>query len=182
MLSSPPSAIASQLQSFLAERAVAENKPVARQLPGGAEEAKFDSNDWLGWAKSFFSWAGGLKPAKWQTAPLEPQSMPDDAHVALLADWGTGLYGAPACAKCISSSGKPFTHVIHLGDVYYSGTESEIDERFIALWPTVAGRTISLAMATTKCIRAGMDISGGCFRCLRKRQAILLARTNTGCW
>jgi Calcineurin-like phosphoesterase len=139
VLSSPPSAIASQLQSFLAERAIAENKPVARQLPGGAEEAKFDSDDWLGWAKSFFSWAGGLKPAKWQTAPLEPESMPDDAHVALLADWGTGLYGAPACAKCISSSGKPFTHVIHLGDVYYSGTESEIDERFIAVWPKVAG-------------------------------------------
>src|SRR5882762_4515302 len=38
VLSSPPSAIASQLHFFLAERATTENKPVARQLPGGAEE------------------------------------------------------------------------------------------------------------------------------------------------
>jgi hypothetical protein len=139
VLSSPPSAIASQLQSFLAERAIIENKPVARELPGGAEEAKFDSNDWLGWAKSFFSWAGGIRPAKWLTAPPDPLAMPTDARVALFADWGTGLYGAPACAKCISGSIKPFTHVIHLGDVYYSGTEKEIDERLIGFWPNVPG-------------------------------------------
>ena len=139
VLSSPPSAIASQLQSFLAERAIIEDKPVARQLPGGAEQAKFDSNDWLGWAKSFFSWASGITPAKWLTAPPDPLAMTDDARVALFADWGTGLYGAPACAKCISGSSKPFTHVIHLGDVYYSGTEKEIDERLIGFWPNVAG-------------------------------------------
>jgi hypothetical protein len=69
VLSSPPSAIASQLQSFLAEHAHAEDKPVARELLGGAEEVKFDSNDWLGWAKSFFSWAGGLKTQS-GSAPL----------------------------------------------------------------------------------------------------------------
>jgi hypothetical protein len=139
ILSSPPSAIASQLQSFLAERAVIEDKPVVRQLPGGAEEAKFDSNDWLGWAKSFFTWAGKIRPANWLTAPPDPEAMADDARIALFADWGTGLYGAPACAKCISESGKPFSHVIHLGDVYYSGTDREIDERLIALWPSVTG-------------------------------------------
>src|SRR5258707_13373600 len=60
VLSSPPSAIASQLQTFLAERAIQENKATARDLPGGAEEAKFDSNDWVGWAASFFTWVGGL--------------------------------------------------------------------------------------------------------------------------
>jgi Calcineurin-like phosphoesterase len=139
VLSAPTSAIASQLQSFLAERAVVEEKAKVRELPGGAEEAKFDSNDWLGWAKSFFSWVGGLKDAEWQSAPLDPEPMSDTARVALLADWGTGLYGAPECAKCISASAKPFTHVIHLGDVYYSGTSREIDGRFIAFWPKVGG-------------------------------------------
>lgn len=141
VLSSPPSAIASQLQTFLAERAVAENKAKARTLPGGAEEAKFDSGDWLGWAASFFTWIGRLDKAKWLTAPAEPAAMPADARVAMLGDWGTGLYGAPACARCIGTTVPAFTHVIHLGDVYYSGTQDEIKERFLAVWPNISGAT-----------------------------------------
>jgi len=139
VLSSPPSAIASQLQTFLAQKAAEEAKPIDRELPGGAVEAKFDSKDWFGWAKSFFTWAGQLDKAKWLSAPANPDSMPSSARIALIADWGTGLYGAPPSAKCISSDRKPFTHVVHLGDVYYSGTKNEIDERFVAFWPQVRG-------------------------------------------
>lgn len=139
VLSSPPSEIASQLQTFLAEKATEEDKATARELPGGAVEAKFDSKDWFGWAKSFFTWVGKLDKAKWCTAPPNPVTMPDNARMALLADWGTGLYGAPPSARCISSDKLPFTHVVHLGDVYYSGTASEIDERFVAFWPSVKG-------------------------------------------
>jgi len=139
VLSSPPSELASQLQTFLAQKAAEENKPIARELPGGGVEAKFDSKDWLGWARSFFTWVGRFDYAKWLTAPPDPQTLPENARIALLADWGTGLYGAPASAKCISATKPPFTHVIHLGDVYYSGTEHEIDERFVAFWPSVGG-------------------------------------------
>jgi hypothetical protein len=137
VLSSPPSETASQLQTFLAEQAAREDKPLVRELPGGAVEAKFDTQDWLGWAGSFFTWIGGLKKARWLTALAHPEPMPDDARIALLADWATGLYGAPASAKCIAATSKGFTHVIHLGDVYYSGTTSEIDGRLIAFWPSV---------------------------------------------
>ena len=137
VLSSPPSEIASQLQTFLAEKATEEDKATARELPGGAVEAKFDSKDWFGWAKSFFTWVGQWDKAKWLDAPPNPDTMLDNSRIALLADWGTGLYGAPASARCISSEKSPFTHVIHLGDVYYSGTTSEIDERFMAFWPHV---------------------------------------------
>src|SRR5262249_3253675 len=136
---SPPSGLASQLQTFLAEKAAEENKPIARELPGGAVEAKFDSTDWLGWAKSFFTWVGRLDPAKWQPPPPEPEPLAEDARMALLADWGTGLYGAPASSKCIDATQPGFTHVIHLGDVYYSGTTSEIEERFIPFWPSKPG-------------------------------------------
>jgi hypothetical protein len=139
VISSPPSAIASQLQTFLAEKAAEEGKETARALPGGAVEAQFDSKDWLGWAKSFFTWVGQLDKAQWRTAPADPETMPPKVRMALLADWGTGLYGAPSSAKCISSDKVPFTHVIHLGDVYYSGTKSEIDARFNAFWPNVIG-------------------------------------------
>jgi hypothetical protein len=139
VLSSPPSELASQLQTFLAERAAEEGKPIERELPGGGVEAKFDSKDWLGWAKSFFTWVGRLDYAKWLTALPDPEPLAEDARIALLADWGTGLYGAPASAQCIAATKPAFTHVIHLGDVYYSGTTSEIDERFTAFWPIVTG-------------------------------------------
>lgn len=139
VLSSPPSELASQLQTFLAQKAAEEDKPIERELPGGAVEAKFDSHDWLGWAKSFFTWVGRLDYAKWLTAPANPESLGENARIALLADWGTGLYGAPASAKCIGATKPAFTHVIHLGDVYYSGTEQEIDQRFATFWPTIDG-------------------------------------------
>ena len=144
VLSSPPSQLASQLQTFLGQKATEEDKPIERELPGGGVEAKFDPKDWLGWAKSFFTWVGRLDPAEWLTAARNPEALEENARIALLADWGTGLYGAPASAKCIGATKPAFTHIIHLGDVYYSGTPKEINERFIAFWPPVSG-AISLA-------------------------------------
>jgi Calcineurin-like phosphoesterase len=136
VLSSPPSEIASQLQSFLAQQAAEENKDIKRTLPAGGVEAQFDTHDWLGWAGSFFTWIGKLKKEKWRD-PSSVEPMGDDARMALFGDWGTGLYGAPAISQCVSADKNGFSHVLHIGDVYYSGTTSEIDERFIAFWPKV---------------------------------------------
>jgi len=95
VLCSPPSELSSQLQTFLAQEAAEKDKPISRELPGGAVEAKFDSEDSLGCAKSFFTWVGHNKYAKRVTPPPDPQSVPEDARIALFADWGTGLYGRP---------------------------------------------------------------------------------------
>ncbi len=135
VLSSPPNQMGALLQSFLEERAEEEGKPILRDLPGNALEVKFDPKDWLGWAGSFFSWASGIVKHDWQTASLDPEPIPSRIRMALLADWGTGLYGAPDCAKCISLDKDSYTHVLHLGDVYYAGTKKEVARRFLALWP-----------------------------------------------
>jgi hypothetical protein len=55
-----------------------------------------------------------------------------------LGDWGTGLYGAPACAASIERDGD-YDLLLHLGDVYYSGTPKEVRENFLELWPSVPG-------------------------------------------
>jgi len=89
VLSSPPSELASQLQTFLAQKAVEENKSIARELPGGAVEAKFDSKDWLGWAKSFFTWVGRFDYARWLTAPTDPQGLPERADRSPSRGYGT---------------------------------------------------------------------------------------------
>jgi hypothetical protein len=73
-------------------------------------------------------------------APVEfPLS--DSARVLLVSDWATGLRGAVSVAarmreKVVEglAAGRD-VHVVHLGDVYYSGRPSEYLERFLKRWP-----------------------------------------------
>jgi predicted phosphodiesterase len=58
--------------------------------------------------------------------------LPDKAKVALLADWGTGQPGAAEMLDRIAA--KDPDAVIHLGDVYYSGTEHEFRNYFWSIW------------------------------------------------
>jgi hypothetical protein len=74
-----------------------------------------------------------LRPSNTTADPF-----PDHARVAMTADWGTGLYGAPKIAQRMTQMGG-FDLLMHLGDVYYSGTEEEIQERFLDVWPRTAG-------------------------------------------
>jgi hypothetical protein len=72
-------------------------------------------------------------------APAGPVALAPDARVILLGDWGTGLPGAVAVAEAIGhrldqGRGRE-QHVIHLGDVYYSGWREEYETRFLPHWP-----------------------------------------------
>ncbi len=125
--------MASLLQSFLAERAEKQAEEAAAGF-----EVKFDDVDIFGWVGSFFTWWRGLRKHAWQAPPLVPEGFGNALRVAVLGDWGTGLYGAPACAESIAAA-KGFGLLLHLGDVYYSGTEKEVKQRFLELWPDVPG-------------------------------------------
>jgi 3',5'-cyclic AMP phosphodiesterase CpdA len=56
--------------------------------------------------------------------------LPNDAVVAIIGDWGTGLDDAISMLKYIVTHVKP-TAIIHLGDIYYSGTPSECETAFV---------------------------------------------------
>lgn len=58
--------------------------------------------------------------------------LPATATIALLADWGTGQDNARKLLAKVAS--KTPDVVIHLGDVYYSGTEYEVRNYFYAIW------------------------------------------------
>ncbi|MEA2254042.1 MAG: hypothetical protein QOG35_87 [Solirubrobacteraceae bacterium] len=70
----------------------------------------------------------------------------DDARVVLVGDWGTGLPRARAVAAHMAAEvGEALAagreaHVIHLGDVYYSGDAREYDRHVLdaGLWPVDA--------------------------------------------
>jgi len=126
-------ATSAQLQTFLASQARTE------PARAGGLEAKFDSNDILGWFGSFFSWWKKIRPHAWATADAQPAPIADVVRVGLLADWGTGMYGAPVCAQSMAADKAGFQVLMHLGDVYYSGDDNEVQDRFLKLWPKVNG-------------------------------------------
>jgi hypothetical protein len=128
----------SRLQSELARRASAE-----RRLAAGGLEVKFGTGlgggDWFGWMRSLLDWVDRREAHP----PVRPKTtattaIVDNARIAMTADWGTGLYGAPRIAQQMQRMA-PFDLLLHLGDVYYSGTNDEVQERFLDVWPRTAG-------------------------------------------
>ena len=132
------------LQSELARQA-----SDARALESGGLEVKFGAGigggDWFGWIFSLFDHIDRSHAHPMvRSTTTTPDRIPDNAKIAMTADWGTGLYGAPKIAQQMKKIGG-FELLMHLGDVYYSGTEDEVQERFLNMWPTAAGkRTVAV--------------------------------------
>jgi hypothetical protein len=63
--------------------------------------------------------------------------LPAKATVALLADWGTGQDDARRLLTKLAARSPDV--VLHLGDVYYSGTLNEVQNYFYAIWQKVLG-------------------------------------------
>ncbi|HEX4964914.1 MAG TPA: metallophosphoesterase [Thermoanaerobaculia bacterium] len=69
-------------------------------------------------------------------------SSPDQVVLALVGDWGTGAYPGGAATDIMSQiTGLNPDYIVHLGDVYYSGTGgdflplNEEQDNFLNLWP-----------------------------------------------
>jgi predicted phosphodiesterase len=58
----------------------------------------------------------------------------NQVRIAIAGDWGTGNYSSQNIANRMRDL-KP-DHTIHLGDVYYSGTDDEERNRFVGKWPS----------------------------------------------
>jgi predicted phosphohydrolase len=91
-------------------------------------------------AKAFRNFA---KRRPFPDRPAEPATMADNARVYLVGDWGSGISRAKKIGERIrvmlDDEGKRDQHVIHLGDVYYSGWPEEYDDHFLRDWPVLPG-------------------------------------------
>jgi len=139
VLASAQDPVASLMQSFLVENppgGIVKGNPILTG-PVAMTEVKYDEHDILGWIGSFFTWWRKIRPQSWLGPPPVPDSIGDgeSMRVGLVSDWGTGLYGAPAIAASITADPKPFDMLLHLGDVYYSGTKDEAQHNFLDAWP-----------------------------------------------
>jgi len=69
---------------------------------------------------------------------LNPRfTMPNDAQIAIVGDWGTGDKVAANLLAEVKKLGA--TVLVHLGDIYYSGTRSEVEDNFLNICRTVLG-------------------------------------------
>jgi len=145
IMSSSKNALASRLQSYLVERALAEQPQAAAPIAGQVQEVKFDNLDVIGWLPVGLRLI--FRPKKFERPDPSGAAVPiaDKLRLGMFADWGSGLYGAPKIRESILNDPTPYDMLMHLGDVYYSGSDREVEERLVSMWPvTGAGHHVAL--------------------------------------
>lgn len=111
--------------------------------PGGSiwGNDKYEKLD-VGWIYSLYKFVTyqlglaeihkfGITPSIIESSKNKP------VRIAIVGDWGTGKFGkhdGPAVAVMKGIEKRNPDYVIHLGDVYYAGTEDEEQENFLSLW------------------------------------------------
>ena len=144
VLHTPRDPMGALLQTHLARQGAKENKLeefLLHAIEGVKEffEVRFSPQDWVGWAASFFTWIEGIDKAKQPAADAAAAVVPNDFAAGILGDWGSGLYGAPVCARSIIEDRDPYGMLLHLGDVYYAATSEEVQDRFFRFCPHAPG-------------------------------------------
>lgn len=81
--------------------------------------------------------------------------LPAQARVAIVGDWGTGQQDAKALLAAIARKNPDV--VIHLGDIYYSGTEFEMENYFLNIWQN----ELDLAKTPTFTLAGNHDMYSG---------------------
>jgi predicted phosphodiesterase len=156
-LSSPKASLATSTDAPGAGAVVADCAKVAAQflwaeITGDkqksdlyASELKFAECDALGWGECLTAYLAFK--ATCGTLPYRPNqdvviSLAQQATIAIIGDWGTGDEVAINLLQQIAAL-KPDI-LIHLGDVYYAGTQSEANENFVAVCRQILGSNIPL--------------------------------------
>lgn len=118
-----------------------------RRKFGDMEVAKHKLFSDPGWLTSAF--AMGVRffrgRAGWvDDPPIVP--IADNARVIVVGDWGSGIPRAKKVADQIrvvlDEDPQRQCHVVHLGDVYYSGSKREYERNFLNLWPVRQGEDV----------------------------------------
>ncbi len=157
ILHTPQNDLAARLQTLLAKQATAAGQVGTLQpaqtvnTPDGVSFApdvlfvKFDNADVAGWLQVAPELIFSPPKAAWVDPPPVPETIAEDAQIAVFGDWGTGLYGAPAISKTIGGLDRCDV-VLHVGDTYYSGEQSEIHDRLVRDWPIRPAGTINRSL------------------------------------
>jgi hypothetical protein len=122
------------------------NAPRQPQQDGRRLFNRFSITD-PGWIQSKLSEGLTLLRRKhpFRDEPAPPFTIADNARLLVVGDWGSGLPRAQSVATVMrgvldeSAAANIEQHVVHLGDVYYSGWKREYEKRFLPYWPVRQG-------------------------------------------
>lgn len=108
-----------------------------------------------------FSWFNGKHA--FPKSPATPVDIAPDARLVIVGDWASGLPRAREMArdvmrKWIDEAAGRERHVIHLGDIYYSGWPNECKERFLAPWPVKISESNQIG---SWCLNGNHDMYSG---------------------
>jgi hypothetical protein len=140
----------------------------ASQLAGESVDGffgKFELGD-IGWANTLL--AIGVRNLRgthpFNPVPAAPYTISDNARVILFSDWGSGLPRAQKVADQMrvelekADAENREVHVIHLGDVYYSGWAHEYEKNFLPYFPVKKDEADKF---TSWCLNANHDMYSG---------------------
>jgi hypothetical protein len=119
------------------------NKAAADELADQLQGGQFDPR----WAEAITEYVNYFGSAGQRREPQYIRPEPDlpiltfnpGSVVGLLADWGTGTAAAIILAKQLAAFNPDV--IIHLGDIYYSGTPEECDRNFASILNSNFDRT-----------------------------------------
>lgn len=81
--------------------------------------------------------------------------LPENARIALVGDWGTGQQEAKTVLSQIASKNPDV--VIHMGDIYYSATDFEVQNYFYQIWQS----ELNLSKVATYTLSGNHDMFSG---------------------
>jgi hypothetical protein len=121
--------------------ALANCPPTRKPLEGRRVFGSFSETD-PRWVASWMAEGVRLFRGKHEfNLPPRPVKIANRCRIVMVGDWGSGLPRALKVAnemRKVLDEGKTKgiqQHVIHLGDVYYSGWQREYQHRFLNYWP-----------------------------------------------
>jgi Calcineurin-like phosphoesterase len=85
--------------------------------------------------------------------------LPPQATVAIVGDWGTGQNAAKEVLRQIANKNPDV--VIHLGDIYYSGTQFEVSNYFLQPWQQILNLGNNLDRIPTFTLAGNHDMYSG---------------------
>lgn len=156
--SSPQHHILANIQSLLTNATLLPNQNGALVASSVTSEGdlvgtlKYESLD-VEWTEAAICWLEHFPTAQKALFPKNPppiMAMGSAVTIAIAGDWGTGISyrtdGQPSGAGKVKDEINNLhpDYTVHLGDVYYAGTQGEEQQNFLGLWP--AGGQASFAL------------------------------------
>jgi predicted MPP superfamily phosphohydrolase len=140
------------LSKYTFDKANREAKKASAKKPVKSKESsttsdgvrKYSTDDWSysggGWAQckweyeKYYNVETQPKYVKWDERDpnqfVLPYTLPNNAKVVLIGDWGTNMQDNVSLLKTAIREHKPAA-IVHLGDIYYSGTKSECQRNIV---------------------------------------------------